>query len=88
MFRPTYRVEWKKVRTVFGVVVALLFFTTAADAQIFGGKGLFNRKEDAPVGLTADQIGLPTPLTGRVEAVKGMEIQFELKAESKTPAAK
>ena len=88
MFRSTYRVEWEKARAVFGVVVVLSFFPLAADAQLFGGKGLFNRKEEAPVGLTPDQIGIPTPLTGRVEAVKGMEIQFELKAESKTPAAK
>lgn len=60
---------------------------TAATAQLFGEGGLFNREPEAPRTPTREEIGVPTPVTGRVNAVKGMEIQFELRAESKTPAA-
>lgn len=81
-----------RFRTSFAFVAAVLAFACfpgASHAQLFGGNGLFNRnKDDAPVGLSPEQIGIPTPVTGKVEAVKGMEIQFEIHAQSKTPAAK
>ena len=57
-------------------------------AQLFDAGGLFNRKTDAPLATPSeDEIGVPTPVTGRVEALKGHEVQFEIRAESKTPAA-
>ncbi|MDF1862680.1 MAG: fibronectin type III domain-containing protein, partial [Verrucomicrobiales bacterium] len=70
------------VRSIWMVAVVALFLPAFAEAQLFGRK-----KKDTPVGLTQDQIGIPTPVTGRVEAIKGMEIQFEIRAETKTPAA-
>lgn len=70
------------VRSIWIAAVVALFLPALAEAQLFGRK-----KKDDPVGLTQDQIGIPTPVTGRVEAVKGMEIQFEIRAETKTPAA-
>lgn len=57
------------------------------EAQLFDGGGLFNRKTEAPRAQTEDEIGVPTPVTGRVEALKGNEVTFEIRAESKTPAA-
>jgi hypothetical protein len=56
-------------------------------AQLFDGGGLFNRKTEAPRAQTEDEIGVPTPVTGRVEALKGHEVTFEIRAESKTPGA-
>lgn len=58
-----------------------------ARAQLFDGGGLFNRKTEAPRAQTEDEIGVPTPVTGRVEALKGHEVTFEIRAESKTPGA-
>ncbi|MEM1443892.1 MAG: hypothetical protein AAGF67_16210, partial [Verrucomicrobiota bacterium] len=57
---------------------ALCFLVTpSAKGQIFGGDGLFNRKTEAPRAETQDQIGIPTPVTGRVEVLKGTEATFE-----------
>ncbi len=56
-------------------------------AQLFDGGGLFNRKTEAPRAQTEDEIGVPTPVTGRVEALKGHEVTFEIRAEAKTPGA-
>lgn len=64
-----------------------LFFTLPAGAQLFNGGGLFNKKTEAPRAQTEDEIGVPVPVTGRVEALKGHEVQFEIRAESKTPGA-
>lgn len=61
--------------------------TASAEAQLFDGGGLFNRKTEAPRAQTEDEIGVPTPVTGRVEALKGHEVTFEIRAESKTPGA-
>jgi len=62
------------------------FAILTAEAQIFGEGGLFNRnKKDS--GQNADQIGVPTPRTGKVEALKGHEVTFEIMADSKTPGA-
>ncbi|MDF1824060.1 MAG: fibronectin type III domain-containing protein [Verrucomicrobiales bacterium] len=76
---------------VFGVqamaVLSLLGLPGVSDAQLFGGNGLLNRKTEAPRDLTEQQIGLPTPVTGRVEVLKGTETTFEIRAETKTPAA-
>ena len=58
-----------------------------ARAQLFDSGGLFNRKTEAPRAQTEDEIGVPTPVTGRVEALKGHEVTFEIRAESKTPGA-
>ncbi len=54
---------------------------------MFGGGGLFNNKPEAPKAQTEDEIGVPVPVTGRVSALKGHEVQFEIRAESKTPGA-
>lgn len=56
-------------------------------AQLFDGGGLFNRKTDPPRAQTEDEIGVPVPVTGRAEALKGHEVTFEIRAESKTPGA-
>ncbi|MCB1205716.1 MAG: fibronectin type III domain-containing protein [Verrucomicrobiae bacterium] len=56
-------------------------------AQLFDGGGLFNRKTDPPRAQTEEEIGVPTPVTGRVQALKGHEVTFEIRAESKTPGA-
>jgi len=69
------------------VIVLLLGLTSSAEGQLFGGKGLFNKKTEAPRAQTEDEIGVPVPVTGRVEALKGHEVQFEIRAESKTPGA-
>lgn len=79
---PTHRL------TRFSWVVAVfLGLTSSAEGQLFGGKGLFNKKTEAPRAQTEDEIGVPVPVTGRVEALKGHEVQFEIRAESKTPGA-
>ncbi|MEC5128486.1 fibronectin type III domain-containing protein [Verrucomicrobiales bacterium BCK34] len=73
---------------VFLAVVCGFFATEPAEAQIFKRDGgLFNRDPKAPKAQTADEIGVPTPVTGRVTAKKGFEITFEIKAETKTPGA-
>lgn len=62
-----------------------------AEAQLFGGNGLkeiLGGRERVPrLGPPKDP-GIPTPVDLELEAVKGKEITFELKAESKTPAAR
>jgi hypothetical protein len=58
-----------------------------AEAQLFNGGGLFNRKTDPPRAQTEDEIGVPVPVTGRVEALKGHEVTFEIRAEAKTRAS-
>ena len=65
----------------------VLFASLPVRAQLFDGGGLFNRKTEAPRAQTEDEIGVPVPVTGRVEALKGHEVQFEIRAESKTPGA-
>lgn len=71
-----------------GVFALAAVFTAAPlEAQLFNGGGLFNRKTEAPRAQTEDEIGVPVPVTGRVEALKGNEVQFEIRAESKTPGA-
>jgi hypothetical protein len=65
----------------------LLIAASPADAQLFNEGGLFNRKPEAPRAQTEDEIGVPVPVTGRVEALKGHEVTFEIRAESKTPGA-
>ncbi|NLT71978.1 MAG: hypothetical protein GXX91_14980 [Verrucomicrobiaceae bacterium] len=90
------RVDQGKLRWQFqigsraGVVALLAFFLSLAfpaEAQLFKGGGLFNKKTEAPRAQTEDEIGVPVPVTGRVEALKGHEVQFEIRAESKTPGA-
>lgn len=77
-----------RVRLSAWLVVAILGLAGAPlEAQLFDGGGLFNRKTEAPRAQTEDEIGVPTPVTGRVEALKGHEVTFEIRAESKTPAA-
>lgn len=56
-------------------------------AQLFDEGGIFNRKPEAPRAQTEEEIGVPVPVTGKVEALKGHEITFEIRAESKTPGA-
>jgi len=69
-------------------IISLLgAFSLTAQAQLFNGGGLFNKKTEAPRAQTEDEIGVPVPVTGRVEALKGNEVQFEIRAESKTPGA-
>ena len=58
----------------------LLFFSLPAAAQLFNGGGLFNKKTEAPRAQSEDEIGVPVPVTGRVEALKGHEVQFEIRA--------
>lgn len=76
-----------------GAVLMGVTAVTPAEAQLFGEeglfgeKGLFSKKETAPRPLTEDEIGVPIPITGRVETLKGQEIQFEIQAETKTAAA-
>lgn len=75
-------------QVLFATLLSAAFFGGGSvEAQIFGGKGLFGRKEEAPRQLSQDEIGVPTPVTGRIEAIKGQEVRFEIQAESKTPAA-
>lgn len=74
--------------TVFLAMVCGIFATAPAEAQIFKREGgLFNRDPKAPKAQTSDEIGVPSPVTGRVTAKKGFEITFEIKAETKTPGA-
>ena len=81
--------RWPVISTRAVVVLMGLFFflPSAVEAQLFNGGGLFNKKTDAPRDQTEDEIGVPVPVTGRVEALKGHEVQFEIRAESKTPGA-
>lgn len=64
-----------------------LLASGSLQAQLFNGGGLFNRKTEAPRAQTEDEIGVPVPVTGRVEVMKGHEVTFEIRAESKTPGA-
>ena len=69
-------------------LVALSFISTClpSQAQVFGEGGLFNRKKNQ-AGQSPDEIGVPVPKTGKIEALKGHEVTFEIVAESKTPGA-
>jgi len=49
------------------------------------GDGIFNRKKKQ-VPISGDP-GVPIPVSGKVETIKGQEIEFEIQARSKTPAA-
>lgn len=64
-------------------------FSSTAGAQVFKRiGGLFGRDAEAPLApKTEDEIGVPVPVTGRVEALKGHEVSFEIQAHSKTPGA-
>jgi hypothetical protein len=73
--------------TLATVMIAVGLSCGPATAQLFDGGGLFNRKTEAPRAQTENEIGVPTPVTGRVEALKGHEVTFEIRAESKTPGA-
>ncbi|MEM9016776.1 MAG: hypothetical protein AAGC68_07160, partial [Verrucomicrobiota bacterium] len=77
----------KNLRAWFLLAVSLLVQASTAEAQLFGGKGLFDRKEEPLRIQTQEEIGVPVPVQGRVEAIRGTEIQFELRAETKTPGA-
>lgn len=70
-----------------GLCSVVFLFPEQGTAQIFGGEGLFNRKTDEPRRQTPEEIGIPTPVTGKVEVLKGTEATFEIRAETKTPAA-
>jgi len=69
------------------LVFVALVFSQPSEAQLFGGKGLLNRKTEAPRDLTEEEIGQPTPVTGKVEVLKGTEATFEIRAETKTVAS-
>ena len=79
----------REIRRQSLAALAVMFcLSTAAEAQIFKRDGgLFGRKSDAPRAQTEDEIGVPTPVTGRVEALKAHEVSFEIIAETKTPGA-
>lgn len=74
-------------RAVVAAVALASLVAPSLQAQLFDGGGLFNRKTDPPRAQTEDEIGVPTPVTGRVQALKGHEVTFEIRAESKTPGA-
>lgn len=69
------------------LLAVLLLAAPPLRAQLFNEGGLFNRKPEAPRAQTEEEIGVPVPVTGRVEALKGHEVTFEIRAESKTPGA-
>ena len=68
------------------VALSLIITCFPAEAQVFGEGGLFNRKKNQ-AGQSPDEIGVPVPKTGKIEALKGHEVTFEIMAESKTPGA-
>ncbi len=71
-----------------GAVWAILFaLATPASAQLFGGDGLFNRKEKnrGKLSGTPKDPGIPVPVTGTASVVKGSESAFYIKAGTKTP---
>jgi len=74
------------IAAVWGILCLL---TTPVSGQLFGGDGLFNRKNKVkPKGLDSGaEIGIPTPITGKAEALKGSEVAFYIKAETKTPGS-
>lgn len=78
---------WRRIVIVF--VLGGFCFSPIAEAQVFKRiGGLFGRDTDAPLAQqTEDEIGVPVPVTGRVEALKGHEVSFEIQAHSKTPGA-
>ncbi|MEM7603168.1 MAG: hypothetical protein AAF357_17375, partial [Verrucomicrobiota bacterium] len=79
--------RWSLPHLAGGVSLLLTAIASPVEAQLFGGNGLLNRKTEAPRVQTPDEIGLPTPVTGRVEVIRGIEAVFEIRAETKTPAA-
>ena len=79
--------EMGRLSAIFVVIGIFFSQPCVVEAQLFNGGGLFNKKTDAPRAQTEDEIGVPVPVTGRVEALKGHELQFEIRAESKTPGA-
>ena len=56
-----------------------------AEAQVIDK--IFKRKKDKRSELPPVNSGVPIPVTGKVEALKGHEIDFEIEAKSKTPGA-
>lgn len=84
---PSQRTRACLGRGVAAAAVVAAWIAFPAEAQLFDGGGLFNRKTEPPRAQTEDEIGVPTPVTGRVEALKGHEVSFEIRAETKTPAA-
>lgn len=88
MIAPSQRLHSLPMRVAGSLfALAMLVGAGSAEAQLFGGKGLLNRKTEAPRALTEEEIGLPTPVTGKVEVLKGREATFEIKAETKAPGA-
>lgn len=88
MERPSHSGQGIKRQSLAALAVWFCM-SIAVEAQIFkrDGGGLFGRKSDAPRAQTEDEIGVPVPVTGRVEALKGHEVSFEIIAEAKTPGA-
>ncbi len=76
-------------RIAIAVSSVILCLSHTAEAQVFKRiGGLFGRDTEAPLAQqTEDEIGVPVPVTGRVEALKGHEVTFEIQAHSKTPGA-
>lgn len=72
---------------VAGWLALVLAFAVPAEAQLFGGKGLFGRKDPPPRILTEKEIGVPSPISGRAEVTKGQESTFQIEAHSKAPGA-
>lgn len=81
------RFRLSRYSCVDALIVVTFLAVQTCEAQLFGGKGLLNRKTEAPRVLTEEEIGLPTAVTGRVEVLKGTEATFEIRAETKTPGA-
>lgn len=76
-----------RLREAVLIAAACLSVSVSAEGQLFKKGGLFSREPEAPRLKTEDEIGVPVPVTGRVEALEGHEVQFEIRAESKTPGA-
>lgn len=66
-------------------VLAFALWSGAASAQLFGERGLFSGEPEAPEPRSEEEIGVPVPVSGEVEALKGHEVTFEIEANSKTP---
>ncbi len=77
-----------RVTTLLIALTCAFFAPSETSGQIFGERGIFgNKPEPPPRSLTEEEIGVPFPKTGRVQAVKGQEVRFEIEAVSKAPGA-
>ncbi|MDF1853456.1 MAG: fibronectin type III domain-containing protein [Verrucomicrobiales bacterium] len=73
---------------IFAAIGASSFVAASkSHGQLFGDRGLFGGREAPIRSLTEEEIGVPFPKTGRVQAVKGQEVRFEIQAISKAPGA-